>query len=331
MTNYATMVARSATGRPKIVAIQGGYHGIAPWMQGGGHHGVIEADIADFIRIPWNDVAAFERVLAENPGRIAGFIATPYHHPTIEDSVLPAAGYWQRIESLCHRHGVVLIVDDVRCGFRHHLGGTNEYFGFKPDLICFCKAIGNGYPISAMVGTEALKAEAAKVFFTGSYWYQAAPMAAALACLTELRRIDAPKLMHEYGKKVTDGMVQIAKSYGYHLKVSGLPSMPYMRLTDDPSLMLHQRFCAACTERGAYFTSHHNWFMSVAHTDEDLARTLEIVDDAFAALARAQAPGERDDGALASVAPDAVPAPAADAAPASDAASTAAEATEEVR
>jgi hypothetical protein len=95
--------------------------------------------------------------------------------------------------------------------------------------------------------------------------------------------------------------------------------------------MLHQRFCAACTERGAYFTSHHNWFMSVAHTDEDLARTLEIVDDAFAALARAQAPGERDDGALASVAPDAVPAPAADAAPASDAASTAAEATEEVR
>jgi len=331
MTNYATMVARSATGRPKIVAIQGGYHGIAPWMQGGGHHGVIEADIADFIRIPWNDVAAFERVLAENPGRIAGFIATPYHHPTFEDSVLPAAGYWQRIESLCHRHGVVLIVDDVRCGFRHHLGGTNEYFGFKPDLICFCKAIGNGYPISAMVGTEALKAEAAKVFFTGSYWYQAAPMAAALACLTELRRIDAPKLMHEYGKKMTDGMVQIAKSYGYHLKVSGLPSMPYMRLTDDPSLMLHQRFCAACTERGAYFTSHHNWFMSVAHTDEDLARTLEIVDDAFATLARTQAPGERDDGALASVAPDAVPAPAADAAPASDAASTAAEATEEVR
>jgi glutamate-1-semialdehyde 2,1-aminomutase len=284
VTNYATMVARSATGRPKIVAIQGGYHGVAPWMQGGGHHGVTEADIADVVRIPWNDVAAFERALAENPGQIAGFISTPYHHPTFEDNVLPADHYWQRIESLCRRHGVVLIIDDVRCGFRHDMGGTNEYFGFKPDLICFCKAIGNGYPISALVGTEALKSEAAKVFFTGSYWYQAAPMAAALACLAELKRLDAPRLMHEYGTKLTDGMVDIAKSYGYHLKVSGLPSMPYLRLTDDPSMMLHQRFCAACTERGAYFTSHHNWFMSVAHTEEDLRRTLEIVDDAFTVL-----------------------------------------------
>ena len=324
VTNYATMVARAATGRPKIVAIEGGYHGVAAWMQGGGHHGVLESDIANFIRIPWNDVGSFERALAENAGQIAGFIATPYHHPTFEDNVLPAAGYWQRIEQLCRKHGVVLIIDDVRCGFRHHLGGTNEYFGFKPDLICFCKAIGNGYPISALVGTETLKGEAAKVFFTGSYWYQAAPMAAALACLTELKRIDAPRLMHEYGNRLTGGMAEIARSHGYHLKVSGLPSMPYLRLTDDPSMMLHQRFCAACTERGAYFTSHHNWFMSAAHTEEDLQRTLEIVDDAFTALAAAQPPA-------ADQAPDADGAPAAGAAPGAGDAPIAAEATEEVR
>ena len=287
-TNYATMIARAATGRAKIVAIEGGYHGVAPWMQGLGHHGVVAAEVADFIRIPWNDAGAFERVLAEHPGQVAGFISTPYHHPTFADSELPADGYWARIRKLCDEHGVVLILDDVRCGFRLSLRGSGDYFGFTPDLACYCKALANGYPISAMVGNEALRGEAAKVFFTGSYWYQAVPMAAAVACLGELERLDAPHLMQEYGKQLTDGMVSLAEKHGYRLKVSGVPSMPYLRLTDDPSLMLHQRFIGACARRGAYMTSHHNWFMSCAHTKADLRKTLEIVDDAFASLAQAE-------------------------------------------
>ncbi len=325
-TNYSTMVARAATGRRKMVAIQGGYHGVAPWMQGGGHHGVTDADVGDWIRIPWNDLGAFERALAENPDQIAGFIATPYHHPTFAPSELPAPGYWMGVERLCRKNGIVLIIDDVRCGFRHDLRGTNEYFGFKPDLICFCKAIGNGYPISALVGTDALKSEVAKVFYTGSYWYQAAPMAAALACRGELERLDAPRLMHEYGTKLTDGMKQIAAAHGYTLSVTGLPSMPFVYVADDPTFMLHQRFVAACAERGAYFTSHHNWFMSAAHTDADLQRTLDIVEDAFLALEREGArPGEPGLSHVAAPAADAAsaaavaPPAAAEAAPADEA------------
>jgi glutamate-1-semialdehyde 2,1-aminomutase len=285
-TSYAIMIARAATGRSKIVAIEGGYHGVAPWMQGRGHHGVIGGDVAEFVRIPWNDSAAFERVLDENPGQVAGFISTPYHHPTFADNELPADGYWRRMRELCDRHGVVLIIDDVRCGFRLSLRGSADYFGFAPDLACYCKAIANGYPISALVGNEAMRGEAARVFYTGSYWYQAVPMAAAVACLGELERLDAPRLMQDYGQRLTDGMVSLAAGHGYHLKVSGVPSMPYLRLTDDPSLMLHQRFCSACARRGAYMPSHHNWFMSCAHTQADLARTLEIVDDAFAGLVK---------------------------------------------
>ena len=284
VTDYAVMVARAATGRDKMVAIEGGYHGVAAWMQGRGHHGVAAADVADFIRIPWNDAEAFARVLDENPGKVAGFIATPYHHPTFADSELPADGYWQRIRELCDRHGVVLIIDDVRCGFRLSLRGSHEYFGFTPDLACYCKALANGYPISALAGTAAMQAEAAKVFYTGSYWYQAVPMAAAIACLDELERLDAANLMQDYGRRLTEGMQRLAAQHGYDLKVTGVPSMPTLRLTDDPSLMLHQRFCSECTRRGAYFTSYHNWFMSCAHTRKDLERTLAIVDDAFAAL-----------------------------------------------
>jgi glutamate-1-semialdehyde 2,1-aminomutase len=284
VTTYAIMVARKATGRKKIVLIKGGYHGVAPWTQGFGHHGIMEEDGRQIIRIPWNDIGALETVIEQNPGDIAGFMATPYHHPTFVDNEMPAEGYWQNVERLCRKHGIVLIVDDIRCGFRLDIRGSNEYFGFKPDLVCFCKALANGYPISALVGVEAIKNDAAKVFYTGSYWFSAAPMAAAIATLDEMKRIRATELMLSYGEKLRDGLITVAGRHGFNLKITGHPSMPYLRITDDPTLMLHQRWCGECTRRGAFFTSHHNWFVSTAHNQADLDLTLQIADEAFEAV-----------------------------------------------
>lgn len=284
VTGFSQMVARAATGRKKTILVRTGYHGVAPWAQSLGHAGVVEEDKQNILYVDWNDYDGFERLVRENPGQIAGFLSTPYQQPTFADNQLPAEGYWRKIEALCRKEGIVIIIDDVRCGFRLDLRGSNEYFGFKPDLICFCKAIANGYPISALVGTEALKNAASKVFHTGSYWFSAVPMAAALATLKELKRINAPALMMKKGKKLVDGLVSIARSHGYTLRVTGVPGMPYMRITDDESLMLHQDWCSECTRRGAYFTSHHNWFVSAAHTDKDLQRTWNIADDAFKAV-----------------------------------------------
>ena len=284
VTNYAVMIARAATGRKKVIGIKGGYHGTAPWMQGLGHHGVTDDDHTNVIRIPWNDFSALENAVNQNDGQIAAFIASPYHHPAFADSELPAEGYWQKVEQLLRKKGIVFIIDDVRCGFRIHMGGSNEFFGFKPDLIAFCKAIGNGYPVSALVGTESLKGTAAKVFHTGSYWYSAGPLAAALACLTELKRINGPTVLQEKGKKLNDGIIRIAKGFGHDLKVTGDPGMAYYRITNDPSMMLHQAWCGECTRRGAFFASHHNWFLSTAHSDEDIQRTWDICEDAFKAI-----------------------------------------------
>ncbi len=284
VTTYALMTARKATGRKKIVLIKGGYHGVAPWAQTYGHHGIIEEDGEHFIRIPWNDTAALEAAINQYPDDIAGFMATPYHHPTFADNEMPAEGYWQTVERLCRKNGIVLIVDDIRCGFRLDIRGSHAYFGFTPDLVCFCKAIANGYPISALVGSQSLKNEAAKVFYTGSYWFQSAPMAAALATITEMERIDAVARMRDFGEKLRDGLIETARRHGCELKMSGHPAMPYLRLIDDPTLMLHQNWCGECTRRGAFFTSHHNWFVSAAHNQEDLNRTLEIADEAFPAI-----------------------------------------------
>lgn len=284
VTTYALMVARAATGRKRIIKVAGGYHGVAPWTQGMDHHGITPEDAANNLTVRWNDLEGLEALLKKYKGEVAGFIASPYHHPTFTDNELPASGYWKSVESMCRKEGVVLIIDDVRCGFRLDMRGSHAYFGFQPDLVCFCKAIGNGYPISALVGTPAMKNPASKVFYTGSYWFSAEPMAAALATLKELERQDGPRKMQEAGKKLCDGLEKLAGDYGYNMKVSGVPSMPYLRITDDQSLMLHQEWCAECTMRGAYFTPHHNWFLSTAHTEKDLQQTLEIADEAFSTL-----------------------------------------------
>lgn len=280
VTSYALMIARSATGRNKVILVKGGYHGAAPWAQAPGRHGVMDSDIQNNIYVQWNHFEQIEKAVKENPGQIAAFMSSPYHHPVFSDNEMPAEGFWKKVEQLCRQNGIVLISDDIRCGFRLNIHGSHEYFGFKPDLVCYCKAIGNGYPISALIGTEALKHDAGKVFYTGSYWYSAVAMAAALATLKELEKLNGPQLMLEKGKKLLDGMVQIAKNYGVDLKVTGAPSMPYLRVTNGESLMLHQEWCGECTKRGAFFSSHHNWFISTAHTDEDIQRTWDIVEDA---------------------------------------------------
>lgn len=294
-TNLATMVARAATGRKKIAMVNGHYHGTTPWMQERGSNGTIEEETDHIIKIDWNDYEGFERIVNDNDGDIAGFIAMPYHHITLDDNELPAEGFWSRVEALCRQKGIVLIMDDVRLGFRADLRGSNEHFGFKPDLICFGKALGNGYPISALVGTDALRDAVSSVFFTGTQFYNAAPMAAALATLKELKRIDGANKMLDTGRTITDGMMDIVDDHGYDLKVTGLPSMPYIRLTtkEDPLLTaglqgalkgLHADWISECVQRGAFFLSFHNHFISTAHTESDIKRTWDIVADACKAV-----------------------------------------------
>lgn len=279
-TNMAVLIARAATERTKTIAIDGGYHGASPWMQSLERGGIDSSDHSNVIRIPWNDVAALQQVLAEQGNEIAAFISSPYHHPAYQDNVLPAEGYWSEVHAMLKQHGVISICDDVRAGFRIDIGGSNEYFGYKPDLICFCKAMANGYPISALLGIDSLKEAAAAIFQTGSYWFSAAPMAAALACLKELKHIEAPKLILQTGKKVTDGLVEIAGKHGLELKVTGMLSMPYLRTEHESGIEFHQSLCGECTRRGVFMASHHNLFISAAHSQADVQRTFDIFEDA---------------------------------------------------
>ena len=190
MTTWCVQVAREHTRRKKILCVEGAYHGVDAWCTPG-HGGLIEEDRAHVHRFRWNDAASFDAALARYRDQVAAVVVTPYHHPLFAPSELPAPGFMAHIQSQCARHGAVLILDDIRAGFRLHLGGSHRCLRrSSPIMICFSKAMANGYPISAAAGKAHLRRAAERVFLTGSYWNSAVPMAAALETLATLERED---------------------------------------------------------------------------------------------------------------------------------------------
>lgn len=281
VTNLAVLTARAATGRKKILMLEGCYHGVAQWTQAIGFAGIIEEDVANNLYTPFNDVAAFEKIVNANKGQIACFISAPYHVPAFTDSILPNDDWWPRVQEICKKNGIVLIIDDIRCGFRLNMSGSADYFGIKPDLQCFCKALANGYNVSALVGTNAMRAAVSDVFYTGSYWMSSIPYAAGLACINKLEKINGPQYMIDKGKKLFTNIQEVAKQNGFNLVISGITSMPFIRLENDDNCLLHQQWVAECVQRGAFLANHHNLFINCAITDEDIQLTTEIADEAY--------------------------------------------------
>ena len=283
-TTLAILTARAYTHRKKVVFFKRYYHGVSPWSQKIDYPGIIEEDVANNIYVAWNDYEGLERVFEENKGEIAAVISQPYMHCNFGDNVLPAEGFWQKVRKLCTDKGAVLAIDDVRAGFRLDLAGSDHFYGFEADLICFCKALANGYNVSALCGKDFLRNSVSSVFFTGSYWLSAVPFAAGIACINKMKRLDLPKLLHEKGSTLMNGLIATAKKHGYDLRVTGMPSLFYLRIADDDTTMLHQRWIAEMVRRGIYLTNHHNHFINYALSDEDIKMTIEVADEAFAVL-----------------------------------------------
>ena len=282
-TSLAVMIAREFSGKKKIIKIDDGYHGVAPWMQDKNRPGVIASDSEHVIKIKWNDLEELENLLGQGDNDIACFISSPYDHPVSRDNSLPNEGYWEKVTSLCKAHGILTIVDDVRSGFRINLKGSNVAFGFSPDMICFGKAIANGHPLASLVGKEEIKTAAERVYFTGTQFFSAPPMAAAIATLNELEKVDAPTKLIDYGKKLNARLEAVAFEKGFNLVSSGVPSMPYYRL-EGQSFETHIKWIDECVKRGVYMLSYHNHFISLAHKEEDIDFIESAARQAFESL-----------------------------------------------
>ena len=283
-TTTCVTLARAATGRRKILAARGAYHGAVPWCT---PHplGVTAEDRAHLIEYVYNDIAILEAAVEQAGDDLAGVIASAYRHDYGFDQELPDAAFARRARQLCDDKQAVLILDDVRAGFRLTLHGSWDLLGVRPDLSAWSKAIANGYPLSAVTGADHLRDTASRMFVTGSFWCGAVPMAAAIATLDELERIDGPRIMRERGQRLRDGIAAQAAAAGVGVRQSGPPQMPTILFDDDANFAKSERFCEETLKRGVYMHPRHNMFLSTAHTNADIDFALEATQAAFAALA----------------------------------------------
>ena len=282
-TTMAVTTARAHTGRKTILCAKGAYHGAAPWCTPL-TAGILPEDRAHIVYYEYNNPESLAAAFKAHEGDVAGVFATPFRHEVFEDQGDPAIDYALEARRLCDEAGALLIIDDVRAGFRLARDCSWSALGVQPDLSTWGKCFANGFPISALLGAEVARSAASQIFVTGSFWFSAVPMAAALETLRQIRETDYLERMVASGWRLREGLQQLAARHGYGLRQTGPVQMPQIFFEDDPDFRIGYGWTSECLKRGAYMHPYHNMFLSSAHTEADIAHVLQAADDAFTAL-----------------------------------------------
>ena len=283
-TNLGLRIARAETGRSKVLISRRAYHGIGTWSLPPGSDGVTREDRANTIYFDYNDLESLDVAMAEAGDDIACVVVTPIRHEVHRDLELATDEFAQGVRSRCDEAGAPLMIDDIRCGLRLDLAGSWERFGVRPDLTAYSKALANGHPLAALVGSEFLREAAGRVTATGSFWFAAPPMAASLATIETLKSEGGIKRMEQSGLRLQNGLARQAASHGLEVTVSGPPQLPFMSFSSDPDEKKAFYWANECAALGVYLHPFHNWFMSAAHDEASVDKALDRTDEAFAAV-----------------------------------------------
>ena len=286
-TTAAVRLARIATGRNKIV--RWGYNGWHDWCC------TREAGIPRYVRddvltFRYNDLDSLADVLKQNRDQVACVIMMPLE---IE---LPQPGFLAGVKDLAHQYGALFILDEMRSGFHLAMGGAQEYYGVTPDLATFSKAISNGYAISALAGKRELMQALSQTYVSSTFFTNSIEMAAAVATINKLQQGQVIPHLWRIGKGLMDGLDRLARDLGVEAQTVGVPPMPFLVFAYPDSEVRETAkyvFYRETTRRGLLLHPNHHWFVCAAHTDQDLARTLEISEAAFRAVKAELARGYR--------------------------------------
>lgn len=282
-TAMALVCARAYRQRRKVLLAEGAYHGASPWCMPQTAGGTAE-DRAHIIPFRYNDLASLATAVEKAGDDLAGIFATPFRHEAFSDQYLPDAAYAREVRRICDERDALLVVDDVRAGFRMARDCSWSALGVQPDLSTWGKAIANGHPISALLGSDKAREAAQRIYVTGSFWFSAVPMEAAIATLHQIRETDYLERIAHTGQLLRDGLEAQSRNHGFTLRQTGPVQMPQIFFADDPDMRIGYAWTAAAIRRGVYLHPYHNMFINSALTPEDVALTLERTDDAFAEL-----------------------------------------------
>ena len=282
-TTMAVMIARNFTQKKTIVLAKGAYHGAAPWCTPL-KNGVTPADRAHQLFYDYNDVESLEAAVREAGSDLAGIFASPIKHDAFIDQEAPTPEYARRARELCDEHGALLIIDDVRAGFRLARDCSWSLVNVKPDLSTWGKAIANGHPISALLGADIARFAAATIYATGSFWFSAAPMAASLVTMKLIAQSDYLERTIALGQRLRTGLEEVSNRHGFGLRQTGPVQLPLIMIDEDPTGAKGYFWNNALLKRGVYFHPWHNMFINTAMTDGDIDHALQAADDAFKLL-----------------------------------------------
>lgn len=221
-TAGAMRVARAYTGREKIAAC--GYHAWHDWYIASTPFslGIPECDKGLISKFTYNDLDSLEDLLKKDPDGYAAIIMEP------ANAVDPKDGFLQGVRDLAHKYGAVLVFDEIVSGWRTGLGGAQSYYGVTPDLSCFGKAMGNGMPISALVGQRDYMKTIEKVFLSSTFGGETLSIAASIAVIDKMERLNVPGAMHTTAKFLKNEINQVSRDTGLqdYIEIGGVEWWP---------------------------------------------------------------------------------------------------------
>lgn len=294
----AVRIARAATGREKVAFC--GYHGWHDWYLAAnlgtenalGEHlisgldpaGVPKSLAGTALPFSYNDAAGLEAIVAAHGRDLAAVVMEPIR------SQPPQAGFLERVRELAGTSGAVLVVDEISAGFRLTAGGAHLKLGLKPDLAVFSKALGNGYPIAAIIGRAAVMEAAQKSFISSTNWTERTGPTASLATIKKFRREQAHEHLIGLGSAIQDGWRRLGRKHGVNLHVSGIAPMSHFSFDLSEPLAAKAYFVQLMLDQG--FLASTVFYSMYAHDFDHVKTYLEAADRAFGEIARASASGD---------------------------------------
>jgi len=305
-TMDALRLARGYTGREKIVKLEGGYHGhhdlvmmsVRPPLDKAGpadhpntvpyYGGTAKATIDEVVVISFNDLPALERAFTEHPGEIAAFILEPV--PENMGIVLPDDGYLAAAKEICHKHGALIIFDEVKTGITSNWGGASTIYSVQPDIICLAKSIGGGVPIAAFGASREIMGYIADFTVAHQGTFNGNPLvtAASLAVLTKICTKEATAAAIARNARLIEGCQKVIDETGlpaHTVQLGAKGCVTYVPERVRTFRDYKKTNFELAYAHWIYMMSHgiflppgldEQWLVSVAHTDADIDRHLEI-------------------------------------------------------
>ena len=294
----AVRMARASTGRDKIAFC--GYHGWHDWYLAAN---LAEDDVLDGHLLPglepagvprglagtmfpfrYNQIDELRAIVAEQGNELTAVVMEPAR------SRGPAPGFLEEIREIATQIGAVLIFDEVTSGWRLTTGGVHLVYGVMPDMAVFAKAMGNGYPMAAVIGIEDVMQAAQSSFISSTYWTERIGPAAALATIKKHWRCNVSDHLVATGERVQTGWKQAAERAGLKISVSGIPPLSHLKFEYENGQAASTLFTQLMLESG--FLASTSFYASYAHQDHHINRYLEAVDETLALIAKAIENGE---------------------------------------